>query len=148
MELEQAKIFFKSIKHIKTIENVSKGGRYCPSCKYYSIINEPSSICLGCFGVNGVPPVWYEQDGNILSKKTKGWCEMPTCGKIIRLETNDTVYILGSTESNTGRIIAEIKNIGNEFPDSISLGYALLDKSGNIIARFENGIYATWFAES
>lgn len=73
---------------------------------------------------------------------------MPRCEKIIRLETNDTVYTLGSTESNTGRIIAEIKNIGNEFPDSISLGYALLDKSGNIIARFENGIYATWFAES
>jgi hypothetical protein len=53
MNLEQAKIFYKP-------EEPHKGGRYCPMCKYYPLIDEPHSLCRGCFGVNGSPPAWYE----------------------------------------------------------------------------------------
>lgn len=49
------------------------------------------------------------------------------------------------SESNDAREIAEIKDIGAEFENSIFCGYDLIDKDGNAIARFENGRYATWF---
>ena len=41
--------------------------------------------------------------------------------------------------------IYEIKDIGKEFPDSITSGYDLIDENGNTLARFENGVYATYF---
>ncbi|MDU2064396.1 MAG: hypothetical protein E6713_06090 [Sporomusaceae bacterium] len=51
------------------------------------------------------------------------------------------VYAIGGkiAESGEPREIAEIKDI--------VVGYDLLDKNGNLIARFENGTYSTWFDE-
>lgn len=48
-------------------------------------------------------------------------------------------------ELGEAREIAEIRDIGMEFPDSITLGYGLFDKNGDAIALFQNGTYATWF---
>ena len=51
------------------------------------------------------------------------------------------------SESDDVREIGEIKDIGMEFEDSIFNGYDLVDKDGDAIARFEGGVYATWFDE-
>lgn len=48
-------------------------------------------------------------------------------------------------ESSELREIAEIKDNGLQFEDITCTMYDLIDKNGDIIARFENGIYATWF---
>jgi hypothetical protein len=57
------------------------------------------------------------------------------------------IYKVGQKRAEEGepREIAEIRDIGMEFPDSITVGYDLLDKKGDLIARFEGGVYATWF---
>jgi len=41
--------------------------------------------------------------------------------------------------------IFEIKDIGIEYEDSIFSGYDLIDENGNTLARFESGVYATYF---
>lgn len=58
------------------------------------------------------------------------------------------VYKVGQNVSETDdlREIAEIRDIGCESENgNIFTGYDLIDKDGNTIARFENGIYSTWF---
>ncbi len=48
-------------------------------------------------------------------------------------------------ESGEPREIAEIRDLSTELPDGIILGYGLFDKSGDAIALFQDGTYATWF---
>jgi len=57
------------------------------------------------------------------------------------------IYKVGQKRAEAGesREIADIVDIGMEFPDSITVGYDLLDKNGDAIARFEGGVYAAWF---
>ena len=57
------------------------------------------------------------------------------------------IYKVGQKRAEAGesREIAEIRDLGTELPDGIILGYGLFDKSGDAIALFQDGTYATWF---
>jgi hypothetical protein len=65
----------------------------------------------------------------------------------------NTLLVYGRYEVDTFRVgqkikehtIAEIKDVGMEFEDSIFSGYDLINENGNTLARFENGSYATYF---
>jgi len=68
---------------------------------------------------------------------------------ITRLEVFNTngvyVYEVGDIECVSNRVIAEIKDLCKEFDGHMYVGYELVDKDGYMLARFENGTYATWF---
>lgn len=75
---------------------------------------------------------------------------MSKYNKIQRLEVHGrngiAVYEVGQREYFSKRLIAEIKDIGCESQaGNIFTGYDVLDEDGKCIARFENGVYTTFF---
>ncbi len=73
-------------------------------------------------------------------------------GKIVKLKVYGNngiaVYSVGEREYFSKRLISEIIDIGFESQNgNVFNGYDVLDENRNCIARFENGIYATYFAE-